>query len=66
MTLQERIAEAEQALHQLQIGKAVAKISRGGKTVEFTQANVSQLQTYLNQMKAEQAGSRRRPMRVCL
>lgn len=66
MTLQERIAEAEQALHQLQIGKAVAKISRGGKTVEYTQANVPQLQTYLNQMKAEQAGSRRRPMRVYL
>ena len=66
MTLQERIAEAEQALHQLQIGKAVAKISRGGKTLEFTQANVSQLQTYLNQMKAEQAGQRRRPMGVYL
>lgn len=66
MTLDGRIAEAESALHDLNIGKRVAKVSRNGKSIEFTQANRSDLERYINQMKSEKAGARRRPMGVFL
>lgn len=66
MTLQERLNEAETALHELLLGKRVVKISRGGKTVDFTPADVSSLRSYINQLKAQVNGSRRGPMRVTL
>ena len=64
MTLDEKIAEAETALHQLSIGKRVAKITRDGKSVDFTPANRADLERYLGGLKREKTPHRRRPMRV--
>lgn len=64
MTIDERIAEAETALHQLSIGKRVAKITRDGKAVEFTPANRADLERYLGGLKRDKTSRRRRPMRV--
>lgn len=64
MTLTAMIAEAETALHQLSIGKRVGKVTRDGKSVEYTPANRSDLERYLNGLRAQLTGTRRRPMRV--
>lgn len=66
MTLQQRIEEAENALHELSLGKRVVKISRNGKSLEFNQANVSDLRRYITEMKNQLGGTRRRPMGVSL
>lgn len=66
MTLVEKINESEDALHQLNIGKRVAKITRDGKSVEFTPANRSELERYINILKSQLLGIRRKPLGVRL
>ena len=66
MTLQERITEAENALHELTLGKRVVKITRNGKALEFGQTDSVSLRRYITELKNQLGGSRRRPMGVSL
>lgn len=66
-----RLAEARQALHQLQTGQqAVETWTRSGLRTRYTAVNLDQLQAYVRELEAECGGpdgaplpvvSRRRP-----
>jgi hypothetical protein len=48
------LAEAEQALHELNIGRrAVSISSSSGKSVSFTAADVGKLQTYIDSLRRQ-------------
>ena len=53
--LQSRLAEAETALHNLQIGKRVVEVWRDGRRITFTSASdsVASLESYITELKAQ-------------
>lgn len=56
MTLAQRIAEAETALHDLMTGKAVVEVvDQNGERVRYSVANRQALVAYLQSLKAELA-----------
>ncbi len=64
------LAEAQLALHQLQTGTKETKITFGpGKGVEYSQANIEQLRTYVADLQAQvdecdgKTAARRGPIR---
>jgi hypothetical protein len=65
-TLQGRLAEAEEALHQLRIGKRVAQIRHGERSVQYTEA--AKLEAYIadlkNQIARLQGNPGRRPIQL--
>lgn len=63
-TLQERLAQAEAALHSLNIGTAVVEVRDAtGESVRYTSANSARLRAYIADLKAQIAGtSARLPM----
>lgn len=66
LTLTERLAEAEAALHALNTGTAVVEVRDStGESVRYSPANAFRLRNYINELKAEIAGTSaaRRPMR---
>ncbi|BAK75398.1 gpW protein [Pseudogulbenkiania sp. NH8B] len=66
-TLRQRLAEAEEALHQLQIGSKRERISRGGTDITYTRANIGDLRRYIADLKAEVARAEgARPTRTAL
>lgn len=65
-TVDERISEAEDALHELVLGRRTATISRNGKSVTYTQTNRVDLERYIAQLKLSKSGARRGPMRPYL
>ena len=50
-TRQARIAEAEEALHQLLLGRSVVEIRYGFKRMQFTPADVGRLRAYLSELR---------------
>lgn len=66
----QRLAEAREALHQLQLGKQVVKVEvhgAPGRSVTYTPANIEQLKRYIAALEAEcgtSAGGR--PRRGCI
>lgn len=64
MATAQQLQEAKAALHNLMTGKAVVSLQRDGRRVEYTPANKSQLQSYINQLESElNARSTRRAFR---
>ena len=65
LTLEERLAEAETAYHDLQIGKAVVEVrDSSGESIRYTMANASRLRHYIATLKNEIAAAPSRgPMR---
>lgn len=58
MTLAERLVEAEQALHDLIIGKAVAEVTdQNGERIRYGLPNKSNLQAYIADLKRQIAGT---------
>lgn len=53
MATTQQLQEAKAALHNLMTGKAVVSLQRDGRRVEYTPANKSQLQSYINQLESE-------------
>lgn len=51
--LEARLAQAEQALHDLSIGKTTASVSYDGKSVSYTQTNIGQLRGYIADLKRQ-------------
>ncbi|MCW2242795.1 phage head-tail joining protein [Azospirillum canadense] len=65
-TLQARLAEAETALHRLNIGETEVKVSYDGKTVEYAVSlDAPKLERYIATLRAEidrLSGKPRRPL----
>lgn len=58
LTTAEKLVEAERAYHDLMIGKsAKVFVDQNGERVEFTSANAAYLRQYIDQLKAEIAGT---------
>ncbi len=51
--IQTRIAEAEAALHALATGARVAEVWRDGRRVTYTQANLAELNAYIDRLKSD-------------
>lgn len=66
----QRLAEAKEALHQLQLGKQVVKVEvhgAPGRSVTYTPANIEQLKRYIAMLEAEVATQTLgRPRRGCI
>lgn len=57
MTLQERIADAKAALHDLMTGRRVrVVVDQNGERVEYSAANRADLSAYIAMLEAELAG----------
>lgn len=56
-SLVDRLAEAQLALHRLQIGQAFVEVTvASGSTTKFTPANRDQLQSYIQQLQDQIGG----------
>ena len=66
MTLNDKLNEAEDALHELSLGKRVVSISRNGKALTFSAANRVDLELYIARLKSQISTSSRRPMGIRL
>lgn len=64
-TLQQRLTEAEEALHQVMVGQSVTVVGYDGHRTEFAPADESRLRRYIQSLRrqlgqpAGQRGSRR-------
>lgn len=66
-TLQERLAEAEDAKHKLATGRAVAEVrDQNGETIRYTPANAWRLNAYIEGLRSQinGPGTILGPMRV--
>lgn len=63
MTLQDRLREAEGAYHALQTGQMAVSITKDGRTVQFSRANIHSLKAYIDELKSQlgMSNTRRRP-----
>lgn len=52
-TLQQRLAEAEDKLHQLLMGESVVTVWNGTRRVEFTPASTDRLRSYIRELKGQ-------------
>lgn len=58
LTAAQRLVEAEDALHQLLTGtSARVVVDQNGERIEYTAANAGKLRAYIEELKAEIAGS---------
>jgi len=58
MTLQEKLAEAEEAYHELMIGnKAKVYVDRNGERVEYSATSAGKLQQYISFLKSQINGT---------
>lgn len=64
LTVQERLIEAEVALHALLTGQAVAEVrDSNGETVRYTIANASRLRAYIEELRRQIAPTLGGPLR---
>lgn len=59
----QRLADLRAAYDQLIAGKAVAKVQRDGRSIDFAQADVARLRAEIESLEAAAAGRRRGPIR---
>lgn len=52
-TLRTRLAEAEEAYHQLQMGAKEQEMQFNGRKVVYTPASIGQLRAYISDLKAQ-------------
>ncbi|PWG61764.1 gpW family head-tail joining protein [Spiribacter halobius] len=54
-TLEKRLAEAESALHDLNIGKQVVQVSREGRSTQFANSpdQIRRLEAYIAELKSQ-------------
>jgi prefoldin subunit 5 len=45
-TAQKRLAEVEERIHCLNMGKAIEEVQKNGRKIRYTRADVPQLETY--------------------
>ncbi|MFY0638699.1 hypothetical protein [Maricaulis maris] len=56
MTIDEKIEEAEQALHRIELEGAAIEISTEQGTTKFTRVNKNELSGYISRLKARRDG----------
>ena len=67
VTLREKLADAEQAYHDLMLGRAVrVVVDQNGERVEYTAANAARLAAYIADLKRQLGQSSLGPMRPFL
>ena len=67
MTDQEKLADAEKALHDLLTGNSVAYVrDSSGEAVSYTKAEMGKLNAYIEQLKQKINTTTRRPLNVWL
>tara|TARA_R110001599_G_scaffold100770_7_gene258114 strand:- start:7491 stop:7694 length:204 start_codon:yes stop_codon:yes gene_type:complete len=66
MANQAELDEARKALHDLLLGKKAIKLQQNGRSVEYQQADVEKLKTYVSELSMQlgSATTRRRPLGV--
>lgn len=47
----EMLTEARRALHDLLLGKSVVSVTKDGRQVQFNQANMADLRSYINEIE---------------
>lgn len=52
MTLDEKLSDAENALHGLITGKRIVSISKGDRQVQYSQANIGDLRAYIDEIRS--------------
>lgn len=52
-TLQQRLAEAESALHQIQLGASEVEIQKGDRSVKFNLTSAANLRAYIAELKSQ-------------
>lgn len=62
--LEQRLAEAEAARHQVAIGKKTVTLSYEGRSVTYTQATLAQLDKYIEDLTIKINGRRSRSRKV--
>ncbi len=63
--LKQRLAEAEEAQHQLAMGRSVVELKdSNGETVKYNQASMRQLGMYIQTLRAQIGCGGSRPMEV--
>ena len=56
MTTEDKLTEAQNALHQLIMGRSVAKVTLpSGQEVSYTQTNIEDLRAYISELERELA-----------
>ena len=67
MDTTEQLKEAQTAYHNLQTGQMAVSVTKDGRQVTFNRANIHQLKTYIDELKAKlgaPSSRRRAPARV--
>lgn len=66
MANQAELDEARRALHNLLLGKKAIKLQQNGRSVEYQQADVEKLKSYVADLESQlgSQGARRRPLGV--
>lgn len=66
MTKLSYLEEARQVRHQLMIGKSVSVVQKDGRRIQYTPANLPELERYIEALESASAGKsfRRGPARV--
>lgn len=60
LTKQQEVEQIREALHARRTGKQVVKASSGGRSVDFAQMTMTELEAALSKAEAELAGTPRR------
>lgn len=64
-TAQERLTAAEDAYHELMLGRSVVEVEdQNGERIKYTPANANRLATYIEKLKQEVAGTCAGPLKV--
>lgn len=53
VTLRARLTEAEEQLHKLLTGTSVVEVSRDGRRIIYSRADINALRTYVGQLKSD-------------
>lgn len=53
MTLQQMLAEAEAAYHALMTGSMAVSVTKDGRRVDFSRADIDKLRNYIANLKAQ-------------
>ncbi len=68
MATQQQLTEARAARHALVTGRKVATVTMNGRTVQYTETNLADLEAYIQRLESELGitTNRRRAFRVSL
>lgn len=60
MSTDQKLQDAKNALHELQLGKKIVTLSKGGRTVSFNQVQLLDLKSYIAELETELGAKKHR------